>query len=145
MTRLTTSVQTPNGGREVWCLAAYLVHRTDWTQEANDQRRSMFVGVLPSTDFDVSYYWTLQVGMRKTSINGPNTNASKQASKPWAPASSSPRPPPLALSSIVCPVMEVTRPGWREEREENVWRSGRARGGDLEAGPKCMHRAPKLP
>ncbi|UQC77876.1 uncharacterized protein CLUP02_03348 [Colletotrichum lupini] len=46
MARLTTSVQTPNSGREVWCVAASLAHR-----------RSMFVGVLPSTDFDVSYYW----------------------------------------------------------------------------------------
>ncbi|KAI3541830.1 hypothetical protein CSPX01_07338 [Colletotrichum filicis] len=80
MARLTTSVQTPNSGREVWCLAASLAHIRH--------------GLGCSTN--------MQVGMKRTSINGPNANANHEASKPWSPASSSPRPPPPALSSIVC-------------------------------------------
>ncbi|KAI3544165.1 hypothetical protein CABS01_00287 [Colletotrichum abscissum] len=126
MARLTTSVQTPNSGREVWCVATSLAHIRH--------------GLGCSTN--------MQVGMKRTSINGPNANANHEASKPWSPASSSPRPPPPALSSIVYPVMEGTGPRWeRRGRGEGArcMEIRVRRGGDLEAGPRCMHRAPRLP
>ncbi|KAK0373324.1 hypothetical protein CLIM01_09334 [Colletotrichum limetticola] len=105
MARLTTSVQTPNSGREVWCLAASLAHIRH--------------GLGCSTN--------MQVGMKRTSINGPNANANHEASKPWSPASSSPRPPPPALSSIVYPVMEVTGPRWERRGSKMHGDPGEAR------------------
>lgn len=67
----------------------------------------------------------MQVGMKRTSINGPkaNANANNEASKPWAPASSSP------AAAAGPQLHSISRHGGNraplgEEREQDVWRSG---------------------